>query len=112
VLAQNLDNMGFYPVTHAVFSMLGDKDIAGVIAHVRARIDRWHVAPLAGPRGTSAESIAQALRAVGADSVAVYDSVATAYAHAHKAAGADDRIVVFGSFITVAEAMRVIAQRR
>ena len=29
VLAQNLDMMGFYPRTHAVFGMLNDKDIGG-----------------------------------------------------------------------------------
>src|SRR3546814_18730822 len=30
VLAQNLDNMGFHPYTHAVFGMLNDKDVAAV----------------------------------------------------------------------------------
>ena len=35
VLAQNLDMMGFYPQTHAVFGMLNDKDIGGVVARGR-----------------------------------------------------------------------------
>ena len=45
---------GRFPQTIAVFGMLADKDIDGVIAAMRARVDRWHVAPLPGPRGASA----------------------------------------------------------
>ena len=37
VLAQNLDNMGFHPYTHAVFGMLNDKDLAGVVAGLARR---------------------------------------------------------------------------
>ncbi len=62
VLAENLDNMGFYPATHAVFGMLRDKDIDGVIARLGDRIDHWHVAPTPGPRGCDAAGIAALVR--------------------------------------------------
>ena len=46
VLAQNLDNMGFHPYTHAVFGMLNDKDLDGVVAKLGSRIDYWYCAGL------------------------------------------------------------------
>jgi dihydrofolate synthase/folylpolyglutamate synthase len=111
VTASNLDAMGFYPRTHAVFGMLRDKDIDGVIAKVFDRIDRWHLAPTPGERGIDAGTIAQALRtaahARGVDvEFETYGSIAEAYRGALGAASVDARILVFGSFFTVAGAMR------
>jgi len=108
VLAENLDRMGFHPTTHAVFGMLRDKDIAGVIKAVGERIDHWHVAGTPGPRGASAEDTAALVRAVGSSgsSLTTHENVADAFAAARNAAGADDRILAFGSFLTVAEVMR------
>lgn len=57
-LGQNLDNMGYFPHTHAVIGMLHDKDIAGVVARLATRVDRWYCAGLDGPRGTSAQALA------------------------------------------------------
>jgi dihydrofolate synthase/folylpolyglutamate synthase len=114
VLAENLDNMGFHPATHAVFGMLRDKDIAGVIAKLGSRVDHWHVAPTPGPRGTDAATLAALLRAsAGAAQATIseYADLASAFAGARGAASADDRIVAFGSFLTVAEVMRAIRAR-
>ncbi|MGB2816953.1 MAG: bifunctional tetrahydrofolate synthase/dihydrofolate synthase [Burkholderiaceae bacterium] len=113
VLAENLDNMAFYPATHAVFGMLRDKDIAGVIARLGDRIDHWHVAPTPGPRGCDAASIAALLRdRFGAKcSVSEHADLASAFDGARDRAGADDRILAFGSFLTVAEVMRAIRAR-
>ena len=49
--------MGFHPQTTAVFGMLADKDIDGVIAAVGSRIDRWYVATLPGPRGATGDAL-------------------------------------------------------
>ena len=114
VLAQNLDSMGFHPVTHAVFGMLRDKDVAGVVRQIGARIDHWHVGAIAGARGSRAEDTAQAVRtAAGASAATIeaHDSVAAAYRAAVERAAPADRIVIFGSFSTVAEAMRERARR-
>jgi dihydrofolate synthase/folylpolyglutamate synthase len=111
VLAENLDAMGFYPRTLAVLGMLRDKDAAGVIDKVADRIDHWYLGGTAGPRGLSGQALAEILRtrrpAAALDS---FDDVAAAFDAAHRAAAADDRIIVFGSFLTVADVMR--AQRR
>ena len=110
VLAENLDMMGFYPRTHAVVGMLNDKDVGGVVARVGDRVDHWYVGPTTGARGRPADSIARQIRAVmPAASVTEHASVAGAFASARKRANADDRILAFGSFVSVAEVMRTIA---
>jgi len=111
VLAANLDSMSFHPVTHAVFGMLRDKDVAGVIARLRGRVDHWHVGPTPGARGTSAHELATRLReqgeGVGVDrSIREYESIAAALKSAKDLAGPDDRILAFGSFLTVADVVR------
>jgi len=111
VLAQNLDMMGFFPVTHAVFGMLHDKDIDGVIEKVKDKIDHWHVASIAGARGTTAADIAGRIRAIApGSSVHEHASFTAAYEAALNSADADDRILAFGSFFSVAEVFRTISR--
>ncbi len=109
VLAAALATMGYHRETTAVFGMLADKDIAGVVAVLRGAVDRWHVATLPGPRGASGEALAAVLRAGGIAPEAIrrFDDVAAAYAAARESAGEADRIIVFGSFLTVAAALAV-----
>jgi dihydrofolate synthase/folylpolyglutamate synthase len=102
-LARSLSTMGFHAATHAVFGVLADKDVDGIVDAVRDRVDRWYVATLPGPRGASADAVRAALVAAGVAPAAIraYDDVAAAYAAAREGAGEADRIVVFGSFLTV-----------
>lgn len=115
-LAHNLDHMGFFPATYAVFGMLADKDIQSVIDHMASRVNHWICCDLPGPRGTTAEDLAEHLRSAGIkdrldrkrgieQSVVCSASPAEGLRLARSRAGADDRIVVFGSFLTVALAM-------
>jgi dihydrofolate synthase / folylpolyglutamate synthase len=106
-LADGLGDMGFFENTFAVFGMLADKDIAGVVDAVRARFDRWYVAAPAADRAASAERLAEVLarHAPGAP-VRSFATIAAALDAARAEAGPNDRIVVFGSFYTVAEALR------
>ncbi len=111
VLEKNLGNMGFHPYTYAVFGMMADKDIESVIAHLAKRIDRWYCVTLPGSRAISAAELAQKVRLVtdqtrtpddGAVDVEIWADVAQAYDAVCRIAKPDDRIVVFGSFLTVA----------
>jgi dihydrofolate synthase/folylpolyglutamate synthase len=114
-LAANLDGMGFFPYTYAVFGMLGDKDVAGAVAHLRERVDHWLCVDLPGPRGTKAEDLARILRETvgivpgqGKDAertISCYGSPVEALAAAKGRADENDRIVVFGSFLTVADVL-------
>jgi dihydrofolate synthase/folylpolyglutamate synthase len=103
-LADALGSMGYHPRTLAVFAMLADKDIDGVAAALRDRVDAWYVAPLPGPRGASGEALAAALARAGvpADRIVVERDVTHAWQAARGAALQADRIVAFGSFLTVA----------
>lgn len=107
-LAAGLRNMPRGGKTLAVFAMLGDKDIAGVANVLKPHIDRWWVAGITGPRGTTAQHTVQHLAAADVRDVVCCASVAEACAKAREAATVDDKIVVFGSFHTVSEAMRAI----
>ena len=111
-LAQNLADSGFAPETIAVCGMLRDKDIEGVVREVAPRITRWHVAGLAGTRAASAEQIAAHVRAAGGGApVFLYDTPRDAFQAATEAAGQNDKIVVFGSFLTVGEVMAWLKRR-
>ncbi|MCM0036103.1 MAG: bifunctional tetrahydrofolate synthase/dihydrofolate synthase [Burkholderiaceae bacterium] len=114
VLEKNLGNMGFHPYTFAVFSMLSDKDIESVVRHMAPRIDHWFCAALPGPRGLTTEAIQTKVQQILAEpdsnapkdvQISGYVTVKDAFAAARSKSNLDDRIVVFGSFLTVAEAL-------
>jgi len=108
-LAATLAAMGRFPQTIAVLGILADKDLAGVIDAMRERIDRWFVATLPGPRGASAAQVVTALVKAGVarEAARTFDDVESAFAVARAAASEADRIIVFGSFLTVAAALGV-----
>jgi dihydrofolate synthase/folylpolyglutamate synthase len=118
VLAQNLDNMGFHPYTYAVFGSMQDKDIDGVIAHLKGKIDHWCVTDLPLPRAAKASMLKDKLLDAGVEpefkpdaacTITEFATPAEAYKNALSRASENDRIVVFGSFYTVAG---VISARR
>jgi len=103
-LALNLDQMGFFPRTHAVFGVMRDKDVAAIVAKLAPLVDAWHLTDLPTPRAASAAELAAAVRGVAAAAhatVAVHARPADALAAAMAEADPADRIVVFGSFFTV-----------
>jgi dihydrofolate synthase/folylpolyglutamate synthase len=112
-LAANLADMGFFPETWAVFGMLRDKDIVGVCRAMKGRVSAWFTADLSVPRGAGSEMLADAiLRAQAGGDVLRFASPREAYYAARKRAGGNDRIVVFGSFHTVADVMMAIQAAR
>ena len=112
VLADNLAGMGFFDRTHAVIGMLNDKDIAGALAPLKGKVDHWHAATLSGPRGTTAATILEIIgeAQLGGELLA-YDSPQAATAAAQGSAAEGDRILVFGSFHTVAGALEVLRKK-
>jgi dihydrofolate synthase/folylpolyglutamate synthase len=110
-LAATLDQHPCQGRTLAVFAMLRDKDAAGVVEQIGSRIDRWYLAPTSGPRGMDAQtlaSIVQQAPSIAGRAVERFESVPDALAAARSSAAPDDRILVFGSFVTVADAVRVV----
>ena len=93
--------------THAVVGMLKDKDIASVFKIMQNVIDHWHVAPLNTPRSATVPQLVDYLMALDITSFRYYPSITLAYNHAFLMAQPVDRIVVFGSFYSVAEVLRL-----
>ena len=103
-LAANLDAMGFYPTTHAVFGLMADKDLAPILARIGPLIDRWYFTDLPTPRAAPAADLLARWQAQNtrADAAAtVHAAPMAALQAAIAAADPADRIVVFGSFFTV-----------
>ena len=108
-LAQNLDQMGFFPRTHAVFGAMRDKDIDAILRLMLPLVDAWHFTSIASPRAASADELAARLAAVQGSAVKAtvetHAEPAAALAAARATADPADRIVVFGSFYTVGGVM-------
>jgi dihydrofolate synthase / folylpolyglutamate synthase len=106
-LALNLDAMGFFPRTHAVFGVMADKDVSGIVARMAPLVDVWHCCSLPNPRAAPAAELALAVaqmtakRSSGVPLVHTHDSASAALQAALAGAEATDRIVIFGSFYTV-----------
>jgi dihydrofolate synthase/folylpolyglutamate synthase len=106
-LARNLDQMGFFPRTHAVFGAMHDKDTAAMLATMRPLVDHWHFCDLPIARAATARALAAQFAALSSAAqgpsanVACHASPRAALAAAVAAADPADRIVVFGSFYTV-----------
>ena len=103
-LVANLDAMGYFPTTHAVFGAMADKDLALMLDKVRPLIDCWYFTDLPTPRAESAERLLAKWQQhnVRKDVTAsTYSNPLLALAAAIEAADPTDRIVVFGSFYTV-----------
>jgi dihydrofolate synthase/folylpolyglutamate synthase len=108
-LAENLASSGYAPETYAVCGMLKDKDVAGVLRELAPRVTHWHLATLPGPRGALAEELAAHLEK---NSVRKFASPGEAMAAALERASENDKIVVFGSFLTVGEVMTWLKQHK
>ncbi|MFM2112313.1 MAG: hypothetical protein RLZZ271_973 [Pseudomonadota bacterium] len=103
-LAANLDAMGFYPCTHAVFGAMADKDLAPMLAKVNPLIDKWYFCDLPTTRAKPAAELLIQWQTGNTRK----DTQASTHADPQAALNAavavadpSDRIVVFGSFYTV-----------
>ena len=115
VLAANLGELGFAPETWAVFGILADKDVEDVARNMDASVDHWLPCTLSGPRGLDAGTLIGRLRAAGVEENKIVEGFATpaaAFTQAQERAAVDDRIVTFGSFLTVADVLAAIQGRR
>ena len=105
-LAQNLDQMGFYPRTHAVFGAMHDKDIGAILTRMAPLVDAWHFTDLPAARAATAAQLRDrhaqlALSGPGPVTVSCHADPLQALRGALESADPADRIVVFGSFYSV-----------
>ncbi len=100
--------------TLAVYAALADKDVHGVVQALQPRVDQWLLAGLdgEGSRGQSAQALQARLQDTAAAAAPMHDSVGQALQQALEQARAGDRVLVFGSFHTVAAALHVLGTMR
>ncbi|MDE8740452.1 bifunctional tetrahydrofolate synthase/dihydrofolate synthase [Pectobacterium polaris] len=91
----------------AVVGMLSDKDIAGTLAHLTPLVDVWYCAPLEGPRGATAQQIAEHLTHSQS-----FSNVVAAWQQAMSEATEQDIVIVCGSFHTVAHVMEALDEEK
>jgi dihydrofolate synthase / folylpolyglutamate synthase len=106
-LRDNLRRLPPAPRTLAICGILGDKDIRGITARLAADVDAWILASLEGARAVSTQHIAEALPP-GATVLAHAPDVAEACRLARAAARPGERVLVFGSFLTVGPALEFL----
>ena len=100
-LCHSLKKLPFAAQRIAVFSMLSDKDIVGVVQTLQSEFDVWYLSSLDCPRGLSAHQLADQLASVGITQVVLFDDPVSAWQAALQQAADNDRIVAFGSFYTL-----------
>lgn len=108
-LAQRLQSRPVSGKRRAVFGLLADKDLPGVVAPLLGEVDEWAVAPLATPRSRPAQALAEHLQGLGAVVTLHPDVHAALDAQCERAADGDE-ILLFGSFFCVAEALDWLAR--
>ncbi len=97
--------------TYAVFAALADKEIETIVSLLQSHIKYWHLAGIddAGPRNLTAEELETRLKPqIAEQGLSCHASVGQALQAAQQQAGPAERILVFGSFHTVAAAIKAL----
>ena len=108
LLAETLASAPRQGVTRAVFGMLADKDIPGVVETMMPQVDEWFVTGLGGSRGAAADEVASQAASAGVAQMEVCKDVGEACRRAENRSVPGDRVVVFGSFYLVGPAMQAV----
>ena len=102
-LADTLGKLPLAGKTHAVLGMMRDKDCAAFAGALAAQVSHWYPVGLAGERASPVGVLADTLAGIaGTEHVTACTSLADAQALLGKTTRAGDRILVCGSFYTVA----------
>lgn len=89
--------------TLGLFSVMSDKDLQSIVDAAAGHFDAWFVADQPGnERAAPAAEVAAVLHTAGQAMVSVSRNLRQAFRRAHSIMAAGDRMVVFGSFTTVA----------
>ena len=103
--SESLATMPFSGCTYAVFSMLKDKDIAGVIQKIESLVDVWLLSPIHGSRGVCIDDLMEQFHIAGMTQknrvIHAFPDTVAAFVFACEQATKNDRICVLGSFHTV-----------
>lgn len=108
LLAQRLQTQACEGISYAIVAMMADKAILASLKPLQAIIQQWYITGLALPRAATVAVMAENLAKLDIASYYPCVNVAAAYQQIMAQAKPEDRIVVFGSFHTVSEMLRVL----
>ena len=92
--------------TYAVTAVMADKEIGAIFAAMAPVIDHWSLTSVNLARAAKAAQLAEVLKSTVAEAkYELSDSVTDALYRLARQVKPNDRVVVFGSFYTVAEVM-------
>ena len=108
VLDKNLQSLPRASRTYAVFAVLADKDVDGIINAIKGHIDEWFISYLPSERPLHYNELREIIKKNCTDCIVhTHPCVSEAYSAARRKADDAARIVVFGSFLTVAEVLNL-----
>jgi len=102
LLAEKIKQTGHKGKTYAVFSVLADKDCGAIVRAMAKLIDEWHVLPLQCPRAEKTEKIVHQIKALFDQPCYNHVDLSSMWNTLREKLHPQDRVVVFGSFYTVA----------
>ncbi|WP_426417516.1 bifunctional tetrahydrofolate synthase/dihydrofolate synthase [Aestuariirhabdus sp. LZHN29] len=108
VLCERLRESPAQGTTRCVIAMLDDKDVEGVVAALAPQCSDWFLSELSSPRACPSERLKAALEGIACERFSLYSNVGNALAAAIEASSPGDRILVAGSFLTVADALNMV----
>lgn len=112
-LVASLDAQGFFPNTRVVFGAMADKDLLPMIQRMAPLVDHWMLTDLPGGRAAKASDLERMVRSLPLRShvqVSLHTSPEQAWQKALEISDPADRIVVFGSFVTVGAVLSTLAR--
>ncbi len=106
VLGKNLLELQPASRTYAVLAVLEDKDVEGIIGAVNRQIDEWYISELDSERSLGTADLQDHIKRLDPEAVVkIFPSISKGWLAAKDKASRTSRIVVFGSFLTVAEVL-------
>jgi dihydrofolate synthase/folylpolyglutamate synthase len=98
--------------TLAIVAVMADKDVPGILQPLMTQVDAWMLADLPNsPRALPAVKLGSCLAEQGATMISVSKNVRQAFRRALSMMGENDRLLVFGSFFTVTEALKLLERK-
>ena len=102
-LVQRLRSSPVTGKTRAIFGVMGDKPIHDMLSACGSVVDEWNLVDLS--HVDRAASLDDLVRCIGVDNIADKGRFSTLWSCVRNRCSSADRVVIFGSFFTVAEAM-------
>jgi len=102
-LVQRLRSSPVTGKTRAIFGVMGDKPIHDMLSACGSVVDEWNLVDLS--HVDRAASLDDLVRCIGVDNIADQGRFSTLWPSVRNRCRSADRVVIFGSFFTVAEAM-------